>query len=273
MHGLPRPQRGQQPASRGSVGVAKDVSAGRPGLDHGGLEPVGDLGEVDRRTENVVPPTDNRDQVRPLRRGRVQLRTDDIGEEPPADGEVGVGERLPSGGSDGVEVLSQPVGPADEDARSVRVLVNEALGERGRRSRHTGSRPERGGRHSRQAPVDGGGALLGEQGVGAAERTRAEEARARRQRRGMRARPAGPSRAWAPARVPAPEDRDERAAAGHQRPDRAPGDLLPALGPVARRGAGADGEDPVEQQDAWSAHGVRSPFVGIGTPTSAVSSW
>src|SRR2546429_4125952 len=108
------------------------------------------------------------------------------------------------------------------------------------------------GQALRRLPVDRLRALLLEQLVGLAERARAEEPVARRERARVRrldARHRAEQRLEV-AGVATPEDRHQRATPRGQRPDRLLGDLLPALALVRVRLARLDGERPVQQQHA-----------------------
>ena len=124
-----------------------------------------------------------------------------------------------------------------------------------------------------QPPIDRVGAHPGQQLVGAAERTRAEEPARRRQRRGVRRldRNAVALRQhrFERRRVAAPQDRHHRLRPRGQRADGALGDRFPALAAVRRRVARTNREDPVQQQHAAlrpgrqvAARGLRVAQVG-----------
>src|SRR5580704_9219286 len=105
---------------------------------------------------------------------------------------------------------------------------------------------------SRKLPVDGLGALLLEQTVGAAERVRAEEAtigRIRARVGRFHARHAGHQRGQV-AGVAAPQDRHERGATAGERPDGLLGDFLPAFAAVRAWPARLHGQHSVQQHDA-----------------------
>src|SRR5215471_21756885 len=107
-----------------------------------------------------------------------------------------------------------------------------------------------GGQPLGELPVDGRAALLLQELVGPAERPRPEEPAVGGVRAGVRGldqRHGGEQRRQV-ARIPAPEDRDQRRVPGGERPDGLLGHFLPALPAVGAGLSRLDGEDAVEQQ-------------------------
>ena len=198
-----------------------------------------------------LPPPTMLDQVRAQCQRVVDLPAGDVAQQPPPHREVGVAE-VPGHGHG--QVRGEPVGPADEAVRRSRVLVAHALGE-GVSDGDVAAPP------ARLALPGGRGGHVRLQSIGSAPCSRSRSLARLNGRdpknpraaptaaRGARSRSAGRRRGrarasarraptgWRPAGRPLDQGGDGPA-----------GDGLPALAAVAGRGAGADGEHPVQQQ-------------------------
>src|ERR1019366_9908965 len=118
---------------------------------------------------------------------------------------------------------------------------------------------------SDQTPVNGVGALLAQQAVGAAERSRTDESPASGQRRRVRALDARniSQRELNGLRVSAPQDGYQRSSSGGQGRKRLCCHGFPALAAMTAGSAWSDGQYPVEQH-----HAAVSPSRQVSVPGS-----
>ena len=228
--------------------------------------------------QDVVAAADDADEVGLQRQSRVELRPDDVGEQAAAHGEVGVAERSgrrPRHTRRGARRAGRPsrrTGPG-----CAGVGVGHALGERvaERDVARPGARRAAGGSLTAgpspraAAPASASRALVrlngrepknperADSGEGWADSTRGMPPSSGRERAGL----------------PAPEDRDERAAPRSTRASMAR--AVTASQPLPWWLAGAPGRTVstrLSSSTPRSVHGVRSPVDGVGRPRSVASS-
>ncbi len=174
-----RPRSGlKRPASRVSVGVARRTSApvARSRTTACSSRAPRSSRSTVGRSRSLPPPTiETRSGLH--RQGRLELGADDVVEGAPAHGEVGVAEGQVLGGGEGVEVVGEPVGPSDVGVGALGVGVGHALGEGVADRDVAGPDPALVGRDGHGSLQSTGAAPASvEQGVGARERARPEEA-------------------------------------------------------------------------------------------------